>query len=250
MSFSDTGSGPAVVLLHGFLENNTMWQGIIEELKSDFRIIAPDLPGHGNSSVIAELQTMPLMAERVTQLITDLNIKNAALVGHSMGGYVGLEMLKSNPELIRGLCLFHSTAAADSESKKKDRDRAVQVVKRNASVFIKEAIPNLFYVKNRSRLTDRIEELTAQALLTPTDGIIACLNGMKVRENKVPVVQFAKVPVHYIIGKEDTVVDASSMFDQFGDQTTFEVLNDVGHMGFVEAPDRTISSIREFLLRC
>ena len=126
-SFSDTGKGKAIVFLHGFLENRFMWDELSEFLPKSYRKIAIDLPGHGNSANLGYIHTMEDMSDMV---------KKHFCVGHSMGGYVSLALAEKYPDNIRGLILMNSTSRADSEEKKKNRDRAVALAKKSHKSYI------------------------------------------------------------------------------------------------------------------
>lgn len=248
--YQDTGTGPVVVLLHGFLENHTMWQGLIGGLPN-YRFITPDLPGHGQSPVFGRIQPMPLMADAVIALLDKLDVEKAVFIGHSMGGYVACEMLNRYADRVKGVCLFHSTATDDDAKKKLDRDRAVTVVQRSPMVFIREATPNLFYAPNRPRLKAAIDKLIEEAANMPAEGITASLLGMKERTDHTQLILDAQVPVRYIIGAQDPVIDTRKVMEQVvGTTTTHTVLKGVGHMGFLEDPEKVNVSLMEFLNRC
>src|SRR5674536_23752 len=112
--YSDSGNGTVIVLLHGYLESSEVWNGFAEKLKSEFRIISVDLPGHGLSDVYGEVHSMEFMATAVKNLVDSLDLKKVFLLGHSMGGYVALAFLELFPEYLLGYCLFHSQPFADT----------------------------------------------------------------------------------------------------------------------------------------
>ena len=144
VSFTDEGKGKVVVFLHGFLGAKEVWNSFSKELSKTQRIITIDLLGHGNTSCLSYVHTMEEMAEAVESVISHLKIRKYFLVGHSLGGYVSLAMAENNPDNLKGLVMFHSSAKADDEQKKADRDRVARIVKLNSELFINEAIPNLF----------------------------------------------------------------------------------------------------------
>ena len=84
-----------------------------------------DYPGHGKSSLIAEIHTMEIMAESVKEVLDFLKIDSCVMIGHSMGGYVTLAFADQNPGLLKGFGLFHSSAAADTDEGTKNRERAI-----------------------------------------------------------------------------------------------------------------------------
>jgi pimeloyl-ACP methyl ester carboxylesterase len=184
ISYSDTGKGNAVVLLHGFLENQTMWQDLLLEWSKKNRIITIDLLGHGETECMGYVHTMEDNAEIVQAVLSQLRIRKSIFVGHSMGGYVALAFAEMYPENIKGLVLLNSTSKADSEERKVNRDRAIKAVKKEYATFIRLSIANLFSPDNRERLFDEIEKVKKEALKTPLQGIVASLEGRYVKTER------------------------------------------------------------------
>ena len=143
VTFSDTGKGRVVVLLHGFLGSHQIWENTIQSLSKSYRVIAIDLPGHGSTDCFGYVHTMELLAKCVKTVMDSLRLKKYVIIGHSMGGYAGLAFADMYPDNLRGLCLYHSTAYADSDEKKKDRTRSIKVVKANHKIYTTEVIKNL-----------------------------------------------------------------------------------------------------------
>ena len=116
------GTGPAVLFLHGFLESSSMWAYLdLEKLESQCVFI--DLPGHGNSPLLNELPpSIERMAEKVLEVVNELNLQSYSIVGHSMGGYVGLQLIQKDKRAKR-LVLLNSNFWSDPEEKKIDRRR-------------------------------------------------------------------------------------------------------------------------------
>lgn len=249
VSYSDTGKGKAVVFLHGFLGNKTLWDYYTKQLASStIRVISIDLLGHGATDCLSYVHTMEEMAEGVVEVLKHLKLRKYYLVGHSMGGYVALALVENYPDDIKGLCMFHSSAKADSLQKQKDRNRAIKVVKRNAKFFIDEAIPNLFNTKQKPNKLG-VEKAKKIALTTSKQGIVAALEGMKIRLDREIILKFAPYPVLYIIGKEDNVLPYQDLIKQatLADMGTYELLNNVGHMGFFEAKKECLEILKEFI---
>ena len=112
ISFSDTGKGTVIVLLHGFLENKKMWDFYISEFAKKNRVIAIDLLGHGESECLGYVHSMEDHADAVQAVLSDLRIRKAIFIGHSMGGYVALAFAELYPDNTKGLVLLNSTARA------------------------------------------------------------------------------------------------------------------------------------------
>ena len=119
---SGNGKKP-LVLLHGFMENTTIWDEMEAHLSKDFTLIKIDLPGHGKSKVYQEIHTVELMAEKVKEVIDALKLEKINLLGHSLGGYVSLAFAEKFPEILESMTLFFSTTVADDDEKKQIRKR-------------------------------------------------------------------------------------------------------------------------------
>ena len=161
-----------------------MWDGFVASFSKKYRIITIDLLGHGQTECLGYVHSMEDNADMVHAVLSELRIRKAIFVGHSMGGYVALALAELYPETIKGLTLLNSTTRADSEERKKNRDRAIVAVKQNYTNFIRLSITNLFCENNRERLITEIENVKIAALKTPLQGIVASLEGMKIRKDR------------------------------------------------------------------
>ncbi|HEY6141978.1 MAG TPA: alpha/beta hydrolase [Flavobacterium sp.] len=234
ISYSDNGKGNAVVLLHGFLENKTMWQELVTELSKKHRIITIDLLGHGETECLGYVHSMEDNAEAVQAVLSKLRIRKAVFVGHSMGGYVALAFAELYPENVRGLVLLNSTSKADSEERKANRDRAIKAVKKDYSSFVRLSIGNLFSPDNRERLTDEIEKVKTEALKTPLQGVVASLEGMKIRKDREVLLHLTPYPKMLILGEKDPVLIYNDSLDQIENTAVKLVTFPDGHMSHIE----------------
>lgn len=234
ISYLDIGKGRTVVLLHGFLENKTMWQDLIPELSKKYRIITIDLLGHGESGCFGYVHSMEENAEAVHTILTKLRIRKAIFVGHSMGGYVALAFAESYPSNIKGLVLMNSTSKADSEERKKNRDRAIKAVKKDYTTFIRLAIANLFSPENRERLVHEIEKVKLEALKTSLQGVVASLEGMKIRKDRETLLRSSTNPILLILGKKDSVLNYEDNLKQIENSIVKLVAFPDGHMSHIE----------------
>ncbi len=130
IAFTDTGKGTAIVLLHGFLENQSMWNALVPVLSQKYRVITIDLLGHGQTEPMGYIQTMEDNADAVHEVLSSLRLRKAVFIGHSMGGYVALAYAELYPESVKGFVLLNSTAKEDSPERKTNRDRAIIAVKK------------------------------------------------------------------------------------------------------------------------
>ena len=232
--YIDQGKGPVLVFIHGFLEDLSMWKNIVKNLQISHRVICIDLLGHGGTDNIGYIHTMEDQAQMLNYLLEKLKVPKCVLIGHSMGGYVALAFAELFPEMVQGICLMNSTALADTEEKKHNRDRGIKAVKHNHKIFIRLAIPNLFSEENRSVFTTEINDITETALKMSVQGIVAALEGMKVRKDLSHLLGKKKFSTLMIIGRKDPALDYQSLIDQVDKNTLDHVVFDDGHMSHIE----------------
>lgn len=247
--YSDTGKGSVIVLLHGFLENLSMWDFITDELSKKYRVFAFDLLGHGKSENIGYIHTMEDQADMIHSVLHENKIRKATFIGHSMGGYVSLAFAELYPDNVKKIILVNSTAKADSDERKLNRDRAIQAVKQNFSVFVKMSVSNLFSEKNRERLSQEIENVKNQALSTSLQGVIASLEGMKIRDDREVMLHFAPYSIMLILGTDDPVLNYEEAKTQTENTSTQLITLEGGHMSYLENTEELRESIISFLKR-
>ena len=234
ISYTDQGKGTAIVLLHGFLENKKMWDAFIPEWSKKFRIITIDLLGHGETGCMGYVHSMENNADVVHEVLADLRLRKAILVGHSMGGYVALAFAELYPDVVKGLVLLNSTSRADSEERKTNRDRAIKAVKQSFQNFISLSISNLFSEENRERLSESIENVKKEALKTPLQGIVASLEGMKIRIDREVLLHLTPYPKLLVLGKKDPVLNYEETKEQIEDTLVQLLSFPDGHMSHIE----------------
>ena len=252
VTFSDTGKGRIVVLLHGFLGSHKIWESTIRSLSKSFRVIAIDLPGHGDTDCFGYVHTMELNAKCVKAVMDSLRLKKYVIIGHSMGGYTGLAFADLYPDNLKGLCLYHSSAYADSDEKKRDRTRSIKVVKANHKIYTTEVIKNLFATKNFKYLKEEIAFAQKIAAKTSKQSVIAALEGMKDRPHRDVILGLAHFPVMMVIGEHDNVLPHTQLMEQAELIKNKHVLylEHDGHMGFLESPDRSNKALKKFIRVC
>ncbi|RED50449.1 alpha/beta fold hydrolase [Seonamhaeicola aphaedonensis] len=245
--YTDYGKGSTIVLLHGFLENSNIWKPFIPQLSKKNRVVCIDLLGHGQTGCLGYIHTMELMSEIAEVVLKHLKIRKSTFIGHSMGGYVALAFAEKNPDNVKGLCLMNSTARADTPEKQLNRDRGIEAVKQNHKTFIRIAIANLFSKKNQTLFSKEIKSLTKECLNTPLQGIIAALEGMKIREDREVLLHFSPYKKMMIIGKQDPALDYNSLKAQSKNTEVIIVELEGGHMSFIENKDDFLNSIMHFI---
>ena len=250
--YSKTGNGPVVILLHGFLGSIEIWNNFSKLLEKEFTVLKIDLPGHGRSGLLGEVNTMADMAEVVMAVAGYEKVDNFVVCGHSMGGYVAIELAKSEPNRMKGMVLLHSNASPDDDQSKENRRRTINIVKLNHTGFIRQFIPDLFAEENRARLAPEIEILTNRAASTPAKSIIASLQGMKERTGGLDLLIESEMPIFFVIGRQDSRMPYNKVMAQtmMARNVQIQLLDKVGHMGFLEAPEKIFPVLRDFFRRC
>jgi pimeloyl-ACP methyl ester carboxylesterase len=245
--YNRVGKGDTVVLLHGFLESSTMWSNLIPQLSNTHQILCIDLLGHGQTGCLGYIHTMEQMAESVNAVLNHLKVKKAIFIGHSMGGYVALAFAELFPQKVSGLCLMNSTALDDSPEKKQNRDRAIEAIKQNHKTFIRLSIANLFRPKNRTVFANEIKKIINEALEFPVQGIIAALEGMKIRKNRLQLFKNADYKKMMIIGRKDPALHYETLIEQTTASDIEIVEFPDGHMSYIENKEENTYKILHFI---
>lgn len=245
--FEDHGKGDVVVLLHGFLENSSMWKHLVSNLKLSKRVICIDLLGHGKTDNLGYIHTMDEMSKVVYSVLNHLNIDNYVVVGHSMGGYVALALAKKYPEAIRGLCLMNSTYRADNHDRKIAREKAIEMVRKNYYLVVRTSVLNLFAIASRTLFADEIEEVIQEALQTSVQGYVAAQRGMMQREDHFDVLKNLDSEKLIIIGEKDPIIDYKRIKEEIKETAiNYEQLS-LGHMSHIENKSEYTYKILHFV---
>jgi pimeloyl-ACP methyl ester carboxylesterase len=246
IAYQKFGSGPTIVFLHGFLENQKMWAFYTTILSKNYTIITIDLLGHGQTESLGYVHTMEQNAEAVLSVLNHLNLQKASFVGHSMGGYIALAFAEKNPLSTTSLVLLNSTAFADSNEKKLNRDRAIKVVKKDYETFVKMSIANLFAENSRKSFEAQIEITKSEALKTPLQSIISSLEGMKIRPDRSTFFAKIKIPKLLILGKDDTILNYQENILQTKNSDIEVISLSGGHMSHIENQIETLHELESF----
>lgn len=249
VSYTDSGSGTCLILLHGYLESAEIWEEFIPLLSHQLRVICIDLPGHGRSACWGNEHSMPELAASVKAVLDGEKVDRSILVGHSMGGYVCMEFAYSYPERLLGYVLFHSTCFADTEEKKSNRDREISLIlcdrKRQ---IINVNIPKAFADLNVERLEKEVRRCQQIAHLNENKGIVALLNGMKNRSDHSLTLIDASLSLLLIGGEKDNYIslEVFEKLVKMAPHASVLRLPESGHMGFIEEAKKSAQALLEF----
>lgn len=223
----------AVLLIHGFLEGNYMWQHLMPQLPQERFYIMPDLPGHGNSASVSNVHRMEMMAEMIHDLLQKLGVERCTVLGHSMGGYVALAFAELFPKQVEKLILYSSTTFDDGP-RKINRDRAVEAVRSGKKSFLTQTVPGLFAPINVAKCREEIDLAIEKAAKMTREGIAASLLGMKERPTRSAVAKKTRNTV-LIIGAEDPRIDPKAEEKwAIENGVKHHVISNAGHMAHFE----------------
>jgi len=250
LNFEKKGNGKeTLVLLHGFMENLSIWSDLETRLSEDFTLLKIDLPGHGKSDILAEVHTMELMTEEVKKVVDHENLTKIHLLGHSMGGYTALAFAEKFPENLKSLTLFFSTYFADDEEKKEQRIKSYRIIKDAFAHYVRAGIPNLFNQNERDVLEGKIETALEIALSTNNLGALACVKGMVARTDKMHILENLEAKILILAGKHDNAVKTENTIKNLPDRTNIKsYVLDCGHNGHWEKPNICAEIINTELL--
>ena len=246
---NSNSSKNVLVFLHGFCESKEIWDDFIPKIPSKFNCLALDLPGFGTNTDTVSIQSIEAMAEAVYQELEKRQIKKYILIGHSLGGYVSLALAEKYPKMLQGLCLFHSSALADTEEKKANRNKTIEFIeKHGVNLFIQSFVAPLFAPASREKCKNAIEKLIKIGQVIPAENVISVTKAMRDRKPRLHVLKEAAFPVMFIAGKEDGAVPLEATLQQchLPDNSTTIFLGGTGHMGMFEKPYETRKSIEKF----
>lgn len=239
-----------VVLLHGYLESMYVWDDFVPLLKPHVRVITVDIPGHGISQVLGEKHSMEQLADILSAMLDELGIERCTMVGHSMGGYVALAFAARHAAQLDGVVLLSSTPNPDTEQKRENRRREIELVRAGKKDALARVAPEAgFAVENRRRLKNYIDDLTECVHITEDEGIVALLNGMIDRADQNEMLRQSGLRQLFIMGRKDGYIPLEVAEQIVAGHPQAEVawLEESGHMGFIEQPKECAEALIRFV---
>ena len=247
----DIGSGPAVLLLHGYPFNRSMWSEQVAALKGDYRVITPDLRGLGESGALKDsITTIDAMAEDLAALLDELEIERIVLGGLSMGGYVAFAFSRRFAQRVRALVLADTRPQADTEEGKRGRKEQAQRVLKDGMESIAdgflEKVLTPATLSERPEIKKRVREMI---LTTKPEGAAAALRAMAARRDQTDFLPEITAPTLIIVGSEDKLTpraDAEQMHREIRG-SRLEVIEGAAHLSNLERPVEFNRALKSFL---
>jgi pimeloyl-ACP methyl ester carboxylesterase len=248
LHYTVTGSGNTVMLVHGFGEDRSIWDGLAEKLSRHYRLIIPDLPGSGESTMLTGDDIgISDYAESLLAILQFEDVKKLTMIGHSMGGYITLAFAEQHPGLLNAFGLFHSSAYADDAEKIATRKKAIEFIQQNGSVpFLKTSIPGMFADPEKSEA--EISHLVSRAANFKPEELIQYYRAMIERPDRTEVLQTFSGPIMFMLGTQDKAVRLEAGLKQSHLPSISHIhILESGHMGMLEQPENSLLKMMHFL---
>ena len=245
------GKKIALIFLHGYCEELSMWTAFADAFQ-EHSILKVDLPGFGKSATEEGL-TLNKMAEGVDEVFNHLEIKEAILIGHSMGGYVAVALSRLMGDKLKGLCMMHSHPFEDLPTTKDKRSKATTFIEEHGlEKFLDMVVPTFFAPALQEKYKHVTTDLIAEAAMLSSQAVINGMDAMRLRPDMRAWVEELTCPYHCILGTEDIPTPLAFCLPPItlADITKVTILDGVGHMGMFSAKEEVQTALKDFIHFC
>jgi len=206
LAYREAGTGPVVILLHAFPLDSEMWTSQIAALASRYRVIAPDVPGFGDSPALADL-TIDRAATGVCDLLDALKIGEPILLGGlSMGGYTALAFARLFPNRLRALILADTKSDPDDEAGRAGRDKMIALVQKEGTrPVVEQLLPKLLGTLTQNEKPEIVQRVREIATRQSPTGVASALKALRDRPDSKPFLAKIAVPTLVLVGEEDGI---------------------------------------------
>jgi len=248
LAHDENGSGAAIVLIHGHPFSRRMWEGQLESLSDAFRVVAPDLPGYGESPARGEIMAPRGIADAVVELMDAIGVDRATVVGLSLGGLVAMELGLGYPDRVDGLVLTATTAAPLTPEEAETRRSTAAGLERDGMLDHALEMAGRLFGPAARRDPDLVLPILETMLRTSPAGAAAALRGRAERPPYHELLRDLGVPSLVLVGDSDFFSTAEITAQLVASLPDPEVLvmPGIGHMPNLEAPERFDAAVRAF----
>jgi 3-oxoadipate enol-lactonase len=253
IAYEVLGDGPPLVLLHPFPAHHAFWLPAAQSLTSRYRVVLPDLRGHGESDVGDGPATMDKHASDLARVLDDAEVGRAIFCGVSIGGYVLFEFWRRYPGRITALVLSCTRAQADTDDARNTRlKNAELVLERGTEWFVDLMIPKLLGKTTQETRPDLVAEARRMMLTMSPQDIAQVQQGMAARPDSVTTLKTINVPALVVMGEEDTLIPRSDgeLMRQHIANSHLAVIPKAGHFAVWEQAEAAGTLIRQFVDGC
>lgn len=241
---------PALIFIHGFPFNRSMWKVQMEALSEDWRVISYDVRGHGETDSGQKPFSIRLFAQDLIALMDTLEIEKAVLCGLSMGGYIALNAVLTHPNRFKALILSDTQCAADTPEAKGKRLKAIETIRKGGvEIFADANLPNFFAAESLQSLESTVEHVRMMMAATSEATLIDTLRALYEREESCSRLQEISVPVLIMVGENDKITPptASELMHQMINGSHLGVISQAGHLSNMERPIEFNNALAIFL---
>ncbi len=249
INFFESGSGFPIVFIHGYCESNKIWEGISHKLSDEFRIICPDLPGFGKSPLPEKPFTLDQIGKTLVEWLREMEIKSCLVVGHSLGGYIALEVLRNFPDFAKSIVLFNSSAFGDSDDKKENRNKLIGFIEEyGVEPFLKTFVPSLFYPPTASQYQLVIDQITKAGSSISPAAVMHYAAAMRDRPDSTDLLERYADRIFLIAGEFDQNVplEKSKEIATWLPKDHAEFIPESAHMSVFEQRVLSYQAVRKF----
>ena len=239
-----------MIFIHGFPLNKEMWNGQVEELMENYRVIAYDIRGHGNSDAGDGNFSVEIFVNDLLSLMDALKIDKTTLCGFSMGGYIALNAIENYPGRFNALLLCDTNCTGDKPEAKEKRMKAIESIKeKGLELYAEESLKKLFAPISFSKHKEEIAIVKEMILKTSKQSLYKTLNALAERSETCSKLNQIKVPVLIMVGKEDEITppEVSLSMHKKIKNSSIHIIDRAGHMSNMENPGQFNEHLMNFL---
>jgi pimeloyl-ACP methyl ester carboxylesterase len=252
VSYLEAGSatGVPLIFIHGFPFNKGMWEKQLHALRGNYRIIAYDVRGHGDTEAETSSFSISQFADDLFDLMDALRIDKAIVAGLSMGGYIALNAIQKQPARFTGLLLCDTQCAADSDEARGKRMKTIDFIKRNGLTdYAQESLKNLFAPASLEKKMNEVLLIEETILKSDPANVCKTLQALADRKETCSSLSKIKIPVAILVGQEDKVTtpEAAKKMHESIEGSTLHIIEDAGHLSNLENLEKFNECVEEFL---
>jgi 3-oxoadipate enol-lactonase len=244
------GDGAPVILLHPFPANHEFWQPVAQTLATRYRLILPDLRGHGESGIGQGPATMEKHAADIARVMDDADVGRAPLIGVSIGGYALFELWRKNRGRVAAMGLCNTKAPADTAEARTARLQAANdVLERGTEPFFESMIPRLLGKTTRETRPDLVDGALRMMRQMSPAGVAQAQRGMAERPDSIDTLKTINVPTLLVTGDEDILTgpNEAELMHQHIPGSQLKVIPKAGHYSPWERSESASILLRQFL---